>query len=159
MDSNNYNQVLQKCLSNVDEIKEKLDSDKYLEISNSLISLYKISENKFYKVRYLTQRFSKNGKNSYLSMFKEYNQIILLSDEECGELKKRLTDGNGYTTACCNMILQGIRDRLNHPKYNELIGHFEANSISDEDEVAEISDLSFELTIVPTVAFLSVTKL
>jgi hypothetical protein len=92
-------------------------------------------------------------------MFKEYNQIILLSDEECGELKKRLIDGNGYTTACCNMILQGIRDRLNHPKYNELIGHFEANSISDEDEVAEISDLSFELTIVPTVAFLSVTKL
>lgn len=158
MDSTNYNDILQKCLSNIDDVKEKLDSDKYLEISNNLNSLYKILDNKFYKVRYMTTRYTKNGKNSYLQMFKQCKEIILLSDEEYTELQKRLTDGDGYATGCCNMILQGVKDRLNYTKYFELVGHFEANSIKDDDEVAEIGDLSFELTIVPTITFLSVTK-
>ena len=159
MDSNNYKSVLQKCLNNIDDVKEKLDSEKYLEISNSLNSLYKILENKFYKVRYITTRYTKNGKNSYLQMFKQCKEIITLTDEEYTELQRLLIDGDGYTSACCNMTLQGIRDRLNYTKYHEIVGHFEANSIRDDDEVAEISDLSFEMTIVPTVAFISVTKL
>ena len=159
MDSNNYNEVLQKCLNNIDDVKEKLDSDKYLEISNSLNSLYKILDNKFYKVRYLTTRYTKNGKNSYLQMFKQCKEIITLTDEEYTELQRLLIDGDNYASACCNMTLQGIRDRLNYTKYYELIGHFEANSIRDDDEVSEISDLSFEMTIVPTVVFLGVTKL
>ena len=51
----NYKFVLQKCLNNIDDVKEKLDSEKYLMISNDLNSLYKILENKFYKVRFLSK--------------------------------------------------------------------------------------------------------
>ena len=155
----NYKFVLQKCLNNIDDVKELLDSEKYLEISNDLNSLYKILENKFYKVRYITTRYTKNAKNSYLQMFKQCKEIILLSDEEYTELQRLLIDGDGYASACCNMILQGIRDRLNYTKYHEIVGHFEANSIRDEDEIAEINDLSFEMTIVPTIVFLGVHKL
>jgi len=32
MDSNNYNQVLQKCLNNIDDVKEKLDSENLIII-------------------------------------------------------------------------------------------------------------------------------
>ena len=155
----NYKFVLQKCLNNIDDVKEKLDSEKYLEISNDLNSLYKILDNKFYKVRYITTRYTKNAKNSYLQMFKQCTEIILLTDEEYTELQRLLIDGDGYASACCNMTLQGIRDRLNYTKYHEIVGHFEANSIRDEDEVCEIGDLSYEMTIVPTVVFLGVHKL
>ena len=68
----NYKFVLQKCLNNIDDVKEKLDSEKYLEISNDLNSLYKILDNKFYKVRYITTRYTKNAKNSSSNAKKSY---------------------------------------------------------------------------------------
>jgi molybdopterin converting factor small subunit len=156
MDSN---AILQKTLNTIDEIKESLNSEKYLEISNDLNSLYKSMDNNFYKVTYLTTKYSKNGKNSYLSLMKKREDIIIMTNEEFEKLDNKIKEGDGYARSCCDMTLQGIKDRLSCTKYHELVGHFEPNSIHDSDEVFEISDLSFELTLVPSVAFLGVTKL
>jgi flagellin-specific chaperone FliS len=77
MDSN---AILQKTLNTIDEIKENLNSEKYLEISNDLNSLYKSMDNNFYKVTYLTTKYSKNGKNSYLSLMKKREDIIIMTN-------------------------------------------------------------------------------
>ena len=159
MDSDNYKDILQKTLSNIDEIKEKLDSEKYLQLTNNLQKLYKSMDNNFYKVTYLTTKYSKNGKNSFLSRMKKRQDIIIMTNEEFQKLDSKIKEGDGYANSCCDMTLQGIKDRLSYTKYHELIGHFEPNSIHDSDEVYDISDLSFELTLVPSVAFLEVTKL
>ena len=82
-----------------------------------------------------------------------------MTNEEFTNLKNKIDEGGGYTTACCDMVLTGIKERLNYQRYQELIGYFEPNNVNDSDEVAEIGDLSFEMTINKTVAFLGVTKL
>ena len=153
------NQILQKTINDIDEIKEKFDSEKYLQLTNNLQKLYKSMDNNFYKVTYLSTRYSKNGKNSYLSLMKKREDIIIMTNEEFEKLNTKIKEGNGYAHSCCDMTLHGIQERLSYTKYHELVGHFEPNSVNDSDEVFEISDLSFELTLVPSVAFLKVIKL
>ena len=159
MDSMDSNTILQNTINDIDEIKEKLDSEKYLQLTNNLQKLYKAMDNNLYKVTYLTTRYSKNGKNSYLSMMKKRQDIIIMTNEEFEKLDNKIKEGDGYARSCCDMTLQGIKDRLSYTKYHELVGHFEPNSVHDSDEVYEIWDLSFELTLVPSVAFLKVIKL
>ena len=159
MDSTNYNTILQKTLSNIDKIKEKLDSEKYLQITTDLSALYKLLDNNFYEIRYIIQRFTKSGLNHYTVVPKVKKEIIKLTTEEHTELEKKLNDSDGFVSCSCNMILAGIKERLSTPSYTELVGIFQSNCQDDEDHIDEIFDKSFELTLQPTIAILSVTKL
>ena len=159
MDSMNYNTILQKTLSNIDDIKEALDSDKYLEISNDLSTLYKLLDNNFYEIRYITQRFTRSGMNHYTSIPKLKKEIIKLTSDEHTELEKKLNDSNGFVNCSCNMILVGIKERLSTPSYSELVGIFQPNCEDDENHLADVFDTSFELTIKPTIAIIGCKKL
>ncbi len=159
MDSTNSNALLQKTLNTIDEIKENLNSEKYLEISNDLNSLYKILDNKFYNVRYVTQNFTRCGMNSYTAKSTVKKEIIKLTDEEYTELQKKLNETDGFVTCSCNMILAGIKERLGYQKYSELVGTFQANCIDDEDSLADIFDKTFELTLHPSIAIVGCDKL
>ena len=48
MDSTNSNAILQNTINDIDEIKENLDSEKYLQLTNNLQKLYKVLDNKPY---------------------------------------------------------------------------------------------------------------
>ena len=154
----NFNGILQKCLSNIDQIKESLDSEKYLEISNDLSSLYKLLDNNFYEIRYVTQRFTKSGLNHYTSIPKVKKEIIKLSSEEHTELEKKLNDSDGFVACSCNMLLSGIKERLSTPSYTELVGIFQSNCHDDEEHIDEIFDKTFELTLQPTIAIIGCKK-
>mgnify|MGYP003656765174 CR=1 FL=1 len=159
MDSTNYNEILQKTLSNIDDIKDELDSEKYLEITNNLSSLYKILDNNFYEIRYVTQRFTKSGLNHYAAMPKVQKEIIKLTSEEHTELEKKLNDSEYFINCNCNMLLAGIKERLSTPSYTELVGVFQSNCHDDEEHIDEIFDKTFELTIQPTLAIIGCKKL
>ena len=159
MDSDNYKDILQKTLSNIDEIKEKLDSEKYLQLTNNLQKLYKSMDNNFYNVKYVTQNFTRCGMNSYTAKSSVKKEIIKLTDEEYTELQKKLNETDGFVTCSCNMVLAGIKERLGYQKYTELVGTFQANCIDDEDSLADIFDKTFELTLHPSVTIVSCDKL
>ena len=154
----NFNGILQKCLSNIDDVKESLDSEKYLEISNDLSSLYKLLDNNFYEIRYVTQRFTKSGLNHYTSIPKVKKEIIKLSSEEHTELEKKLNDSDGFVSCSCNMLLAGIKERISTPSYTELVGIFQSNCHDDEEHIDEIFDKTFELTLQPTIAIIGCKK-
>lgn len=159
MDSTNYNTILQKTLSTIDEIKESLDSEKYLEISNNLSTLYKMLDNNFYQIKYLTQHYTRSGMNTYNAVPKIRKEIIKLTTDEYTELQKKLNDTNGFVTCNCNMILAGIKERLEYQPFTELVGIFQANCLDDEDSLADVFDKSFEMTIHPTIVIISCDKL
>ena len=154
-------EIIQNVLNNVDEIKDDLSSDKYLEISNNLNSLYKELENKFYEIRYVTQRYTKSGLNHYTAIPVVKKEIIKLTEEEYRELENKLNENDNFLSPCCNMILTGIKERLSNSyrEGTELVGLFESNNLDDEDSVIDISDKLFELTIHPGIAIVSCRKL
>ena len=151
--------ILQKCLNNIDEIKNQLSSETYLQISNDLSSMYKILENKFYSIKYVTQTFTRCGMNSYTVNSTLKKEIIKLTDEEHTELQKKLNETDGFVSCSCNMVLVGIKDRLSKPLYSELVGTFQANCLDDEDSLADIFDKTFELTLHPSIAIVGCEKL
>lgn len=156
MDSN---AILQNTINDIDEIKEKLDSEKYLQLTNNLQKLYKVLDNKFYSIRYVTQNFTRCGMNSYTAKSTAKKEIIKLTDEEYTELQKKLNETDGFVTCSCNMVLAGIKERLGYQKYSELVGTFQANCIDDEDSLADIFDKTFELSLHPSIAIISCEKL
>ena len=159
MDSTNFNQILQNTLSNIDEIKENLDSEKYLQLTNDLGALYKLLSNKFYQIKYVTQNFTRCGMNSYTVNSTAKKEIILLSDEEYTELQKKLNETDGFVSCSCNMVLAGIKDRLSKPLHSELVGTFQANCLDDEESLADIFDKTFELTLHPSIAIVGCEKM
>lgn len=159
MDSTNFNGILQKTLNTIDEIKDQLSSENYLEISDDLSSLHKLLDNKFYQIRYVTQTFTRSGMNSYTANSTVKKEIIKLTGEEYTELQKKLNETDGFVSCSCNMVLAGIKDRLSKPLHSELVGTFQANCLDDEDSLADIFDKSFELTLHPSIAIISCEKL
>jgi len=158
MDSTNFNQILQNTLSNIDEIKENLDSEKYLQISNDLNSLYKLLDNNFYEIKYITQHFTRSGMNQFTAIPKIKKEIIKLTTEEYTELEEKLCEDN-FCTCSCNMILSGIKERLSKQTYSELVGIFQPNCLEDEDSLSDIFDKSFEMTIYHAIAIVGCRKL
>ena len=151
----NCNTILQNTINNIDEIKDQLGSEIYLRISNDLQKLYNSIENNFYKITYVTTSYTKTTMNSYVSILKKREEIIILSPDEYVELNKNINNSNGFAKVCCNVILSGIGERLGYTRYHELIGFFQDNS----EDIGDIDDPLFELTINSSIAFLSVKKL
>lgn len=147
-----YKKVLQNLMSDVDDIKEKIDDETYLKLTSGLQKLFKEKENKLYELSFITTKFRRLDTNVYNATPNKSNQIIRLSDDEYTELKKELTKTKSFSKCCCNEVLQGIAERLLTTN-TELVGQFMGSDTEDQP-----FENGMEIMILPRVVILSCKK-
>jgi len=136
-----YKAILSDIMSSVDNIKDKISDDEYLKLTADLKLAFDEKENKLYEITFISLNYSRLDTNIYSVMPSKFSQIIKLTEDEHRELRKLLTKTKNFVKLCCNIVLDGIVDRLIHTEYSELIGQYQTNNQDD------MSDTGIEMSI------------
>ena len=144
-------ETIQNILTNIDEIKDKLQDNVYLDIVDNLNKLYKEKSNKMYTVTFLTTRFVARNSNSFSSHPEKHKQIILMSDEEYENLQKHLVKTDNFSNiTCCQQELVGFRDRLNYTVKHELLGIYNHFDDDNNDVTSHKTELDIFNQVIVT---------
>lgn len=150
-----YKKILQNMMTEVDNVKDKLDDNTYLTLTDGIQKLFLEKENNLYEIIFLTSKFTHVDVNVYIAVPKKYTQIIKMTEEEYTELKKVLSKSKNFAQLCCNMILSGIVERLISRKNIELVGQYHPNDTDDDEPINNET----EMTVLPKVVVVGCKKL
>jgi hypothetical protein len=157
--TNDFSMILQNVLSSVDENKEKLNNKDYLIITNNLQNLHKLMDSNFYEITFITMEYQRCGFNSLNAIPKRRKSIIRMTNEEYELLKANLEKTNYFVPNCCQPLLEGIKDRLNLPHFQEFNALYKSSSINDTDIIDDLTDPIVEINLYNRVVFLDCVKL
>lgn len=101
---------LQIIQSKLDDIKEKISSNEYLELVTHLHKEFERKENNFYKVKYCVTYIDRESDNQFVSKIIFRDAIVKLPEDNYEHILTKM-----YTCQC-DIVFADLRDLLNKEK-------------------------------------------
>ena len=128
-----FNAVLGDVINAVDDIKDKITDDDYLNITNKLGDIFKIKDNNLCEISYITTKVNRIDTNNYSIVPIKQKTIMKLTKDEFKHLSKKLKS-DMFITACCDIVLVGIYDRIpNFNKHTDAVGRIHDPDLDDDE--------------------------
>ena len=107
---NNSETPLQIIQSKLDDIKEKISSNEYLELVTHLHKEFERKENNFYKVKYCVTYIERESDNQFVSKIIFRDAIVKLPEDNYQHIVSKI-----YTCQC-DIVFSDLRQLLNKEK-------------------------------------------
>ena len=101
---------LQIIQSKLDDIKEKISSNEYLELVTHLHKEFERKENNFYKVKYCVTYIDRESDNQFVSKIVFRDAIVKLPEDSYNHILTKM-----YTCQC-DIVFADLRQMLNKEK-------------------------------------------
>ena len=101
---------LQIIQSKLDDIKEKISSNEYLELVTHLHKEFERKENNFYKVKYCVTYIERESDNQFVSKIVFRDAIVKLPEDSYNHILTKM-----YTCQC-DIVFADLRQMLNKEK-------------------------------------------
>jgi len=107
---NDSESPLQIIQSKLDDIKEKISSNEYLELVTHLHKEFERKENNFYKVKYCVTYIERESDNQFVSKIIFRDAIVKLPEDNYQHIVSKI-----YTCQC-DIVFSDLRQLLNKEK-------------------------------------------
>ena len=107
---NDSESPLQIIQSKLDDIKEKISSNEYLELVTHLHKEFERKENNFYKVKYCVTYIERESDNQFVSKIIFRDAIVKLPEDNYQHIVSKM-----YTCQC-DIVFSDLRQLLNKEK-------------------------------------------
>lgn len=101
---------LQIIQSKLDDIKEKISSNDYLELVNNLQKEFDRKQNNFYKVKYCVSYIERESDNQFVSKIVFRDAIVKMPEENYIHILTKM-----YSCQC-DLVFSDLRQQLNKEK-------------------------------------------
>lgn len=141
----------------IDDNKEKINDQLYLQLSNLSLALNKTEQNNLYTLKFLTTRPIRLSYNHYQTSLEVHKQILKLSEEQVNYIKQRL-ETNTLCDLCCCIILGGISDQLAVSKKDTCIPIERSECFCGSSDEDNDSNQPSEISIKSSCKIISIEK-